>query len=130
MQFAARLPCFAAIVMTVLSACSSHQGALGDRDAGAPAPVHCAPELPTACPDVVPGFASDVQPVIEARCTSCHGQLEGFWPLSNYKEVTDWKDLVRSMVLDCTMPPADAGVDMTNDERNTVLTWLSCGTPM
>lgn len=129
MSFAARASMFVAVVCTALGGCSSKHGALADPETTELAP-QCAPELPDACPDPPPTFAADVEPLIAARCTTCHGQLEGFWPLRTYKEVVDWEGLVRTMLLDCTMPPPDAGSAMTDSERNTVLTWLSCGKPM
>ena len=37
--------------------------------------------------------------------------------------------VVRAMLLDCSMPPPDAGVTMPDEERVAILTWLLCGYP-
>ena len=43
------------------------------------------------------------------------GMIGGPWPLLQYSHVADWYDVVRAMLLDCSMPPPDAGV--TDDRR-------------
>jgi hypothetical protein len=98
----------------------------GGTDAGTGAIV-CSVEAPTACPDPPPHFA-DVTPVLAERCTVCHyGGVGGPWPLLEYHQVADWRDSVRAMLLDCTMPPPDSGVSMSDDERLAILTWIACG---
>ena len=60
----------------------------------------------------------------------CHnGMIGGPWPLMQYSHVADWFDVVRAMLLDCSMPPPDAGVTMPDEERVAILTWLLCGYP-
>ena len=41
----------------------------------------------------------------------------------------DWADSIRIELLGCTMPPPDAGIPITTDERNLILSWIRCGTP-
>jgi hypothetical protein len=68
--------------------------------------------------------------IIERRCLGCHsGVPEGPWPLTTYEHVADWQDVVRTDLLDCSMPPPDAGVPITIDERIAILTWIRCGFP-
>src|SRR5205814_2499531 len=38
---------------------------------GGSEPVDC-PNLSTTCPDPKPSYASDVRPIINARCPTCH----------------------------------------------------------
>lgn len=84
---------------------------------------------PTVCPVNMPSW-SDVEPLIEGRCVTCHfGALGGPWPLTDYGHVSDWKLEIRSAMLDCSMPPKDAEQTLTNAERELILTWLRCGLP-
>lgn len=96
------------------------------RDGG----VTCVPPAPpTACPDP-PVRYDDIRPILDARCVRCHDTVQGGpWPLATYTHVADWQDIIRASMLDCTMPPLDAGVPMTTEERLTVLTWIRCGAP-
>ena len=91
----------------------------------------CEPvEPPTECPNPPPTFA-DVSPIIGQRCSGpCHsGTPNGPWPLATYQHVADWKDDIRSHLLDCSMPPQDGGVPITTAERVAILTWIRCGLP-
>ena len=95
-----------------------------------PVPIKCEVTAPTACPTPVPHY-NDVAAIVEQRCaTPCHsGIIDGPWPLTDYEHVADWADIVRAEVLACTMPPADSGVAITDEERLAILTWIRCGFP-
>jgi hypothetical protein len=94
-----------------------------------PTPSSCAIVAPTTCPDPAPHYP-DVAPIFQQRCIICHaGNAGGPWALSDYGHISDWQDTIRSNVLDCTMPPPDAGVPITVEERGAILTWLRCGLP-
>jgi hypothetical protein len=54
---------------------------------------------------------------------------DGPWPLTSYEHVANWQDIIRGAMLACTMPPADAGNLMTNDERMAILVWIRCALP-
>jgi len=89
----------------------------------------CTIQAPTVCPDPMPHWP-DVQPIFQRRCVECHnGMVGGPWPLMQYSHVADWFDVVRAMLLDCSMPPPDAGRPMPDEERTAILTWLLCGYP-
>jgi len=95
-------------------------------DAGA---LVCTVQAPTVCPDPPPHWP-DVSPIFQRRCVMCHnGMVGGPWPLMQYSHVADWFDVVRAMLLDCSMPPPDAGVYMPDEEKTAILTWLLCGYP-
>jgi hypothetical protein len=101
----------------------------GARDATAVAPIVCSVRAPTSCPDPAPRYA-DVAAVIALRCESCHSpRWHGPWPLDRYEHVADWQDTVRANMLDCSMPPPDAGIAMADAERMVILNWLRCGLP-
>jgi hypothetical protein len=91
------------------------------------APLVCTVKAPTACPDPPPHYP-DVQPIIERTCVPCHQGLPGGnWPLLQYSHVADWQDVIRAYVVSCMMPPPDAGVPMSDGEREAILTWILCG---
>jgi hypothetical protein len=91
--------------------------------------VPCTAVAPTACPDPAPTYA-DVAPIIERRCSGCHSPQTIHWPLDTYQHVADWQDTIRSMLLECAMPPADAGGPLPADESAVMLGFLRCGLPM
>lgn len=106
-------------------------GDAGTRDAGpqdAEMPmVSCEVQAPTACVEPKPTYA-DVTPIIKERCLLCHnGQAGGPWPLSSYGHVADWQNEIRDQVSKCIMPPPDAGVPITTEEREKILMWIRCG---
>jgi uncharacterized membrane protein len=103
---------------------------LPDSGTGNETPTVCSSvPAPTTCPDPAPRYA-DVAPVFERRCVICHaGAPGGPWSLADYGHVADWQDTIRSSLRDCSMPPADAGVPMTLEERTAILTWIRCGLP-
>ena len=100
-----------------------------DSGTGHEQPETCAVQAPSTCPSPAPRY-SDVAPIFEQRCVICHGNAPGGpWPLTDYGHVADWQDTVRSSQLDCSMPPADAGVPITLEERLAILQWIRCGLP-
>lgn len=106
---------------------TSHGGASdgGDRDDAAAA--ECSVESPSSCVEPKPAYA-DVQGIFEQRCVVCHsGQAGGPWPLTSYGPIADWQVEIRTHVSRCTMPPPEAGIVMTDDERSKILMWLRCG---
>jgi hypothetical protein len=117
----------ALLLALVLGVAACGGGSSVTGDAGA---LHCAVDAPTSCPADGPTYET-VQPIILSRCVPCHnGQVaDGPWPLLTWEEVVSWSDDVRTMVLDCTMPPSDSGVPITDEERHTILQWLRCDTP-
>jgi len=88
-----------------------------DADGGA---FVCMVMPPTACPDPPVRYDS-VQPIISTWCLACHNgeSTDGPWPLTDYAHV-----------LDCSMPPPDAGLPpMPTEDRVTILKWILCGFP-
>ena len=93
--------------------------------------------LPTSCP-TPPVTYSSVQPIFDARCVSvCHNDSTPdpsqpgakIWGLTDYSHVQDWYREVRDTVANCTMPPPDAGVPVTIEERRAILEFIRCGLP-
>jgi uncharacterized membrane protein len=104
---------------------------------GASCSVPAPPDAGPACDAIAPDFCDkptlrfvDVQPLFEIYCVTCHyGQAGGPWPLKSHMDIADWTDVVRDDLVDCSMPPADAGTSMTREERALILDWLRCGAP-
>jgi hypothetical protein len=123
-------PSLLLLMSSALSGAGCEGGGQQTTDAGAVADAGaliCTVQPPTLCPDPPPHYA-DVQPIFQSRCVDCHnGMPGGPWPLLQYSHVADWQDVVRAHLLACTMPPPDAGVPMTDDERTAILTWILCG---
>jgi hypothetical protein len=95
-------------------------------DAG---PAVCDVTLPDQCTQTNLRWA-DVKPLFDRHCVPCHyGQVGGPWPMQTYSDVADWADVVRGDIAFCSMPPADAGTLMTNEERRQILDWLRCDFP-
>lgn len=88
----------------------------------------CTLKPATACPSPAPTYA-EVSALFDAHCNGCHGGLEGVWPLTDYDSVSAWQVDIRGELLDCSMPPADAGTVMTDAEKTKILQWLRCGLP-
>jgi hypothetical protein len=73
---------------------------------------------------------SDVKPIFDGTCTSagCHtGIGDAPWSLKDYQDVADWQELVRADILDCSMPPPESNLRITNEDRMKILTWVRCG---
>jgi hypothetical protein len=128
-----------ALVLGFGAACSSAEPAddldAAPSDAGPDVPspadaVDLAPRChlpaPTSCPDPPVRYA-DIEPIVQQRCLSCHDGRGPHWSLIGYQHVADWQDTIRTAMLTCTMPPADANIPMTDDERMLILRWLRCG---
>ena len=94
------------------------------RDAGAlhdaGAELACEAVDPSECPDPSLDYAS-VEPIFQARCVTCHNGKTEQWPLTTYQNIADWYDAVRTLVLDCAMPPPESGLTISTEERNRIL---------
>ncbi|MEO5770092.1 MAG: hypothetical protein ABIS92_17180 [Polyangia bacterium] len=120
-------------VLILMAACVSAslvvgcgKGTAAVADSGAE--LACTVVPPLECPDPAPRY-QDVESIFSQRCVDCHfGAEEGPWPLTEYRQVAAWAELVRADLLNCSMPPADAGgAAMTDQERIAILTWILCG---
>ena len=105
--------------------------ASGVADADAMASPGCLPPMSYVCQTPPPSFANEIVSILDARCNDCHADNdpEGPWPLHDYQDVRDWKGVVLDSLLNCTMPPPDAGTTLLEDERQRVFAWLACDAP-
>ena len=120
--------------LVVFAACSSSNdsstGGTSNAISDGALPESCKDLVaPTSCPSPAPAYAS-VKPIFEQRCTTCHAGVPGGpWSLRDYEHIVDWADTIRGELLGCAMPPPDAGVPITKEERLAILTWIRCDTP-
>jgi len=83
------------------------------------------------CPDSVPSYASDIAPILDARCNHCHDPdiPDGPWPLTDQQSVHEWSATILRQIRACTQPPPDSGYALTLEERQALEAWLVCGAP-
>ena len=83
------------------------------------------------CPDGGgPSFTGDVLPIFKNVCANCHapGETEASIPLTTYPQIQVWVgELNNQVFLSCLMPPPNAPVPLSDDQRQTLLVWLTCG---
>lgn len=84
-------------------------------------------------------YVKDIAPILKSRCVSCHtkGGL-GPFPMSNFKKVKGWSEMMAEVVLTKQMPPwhADPHIgEFENDESITpeevhkLVSWVKSGSP-
>ena len=82
-------------------------------------------------------YAAEVAPILQAKCVNCHSEGGiGPFAMSSYKKVEGWSDMIRETIRTDRMPPWHAdpeiksfhnSLDLTVDERRTLLTWVEQG---
>ncbi len=120
--------------LVVLAAQATVLGALAtacSTDPGIPPPRPCA-TVDSSCPATPPSFSRDVDPIIVTYCNACHGEGGIEQPLYDYTSYTGVykaRSSIATFVSDCRMPPADAGLFPSDEQRQTLLQWIACGAP-
>jgi hypothetical protein len=78
-----------------------------------------------------PSFQGQVHAIIQTHCAVCHSPT-GSNPtreLVTYQQISAQQGPMLTQSYACRMPPADAGVPLSLDERVALLGWLVCGAP-
>ncbi|MFO0758448.1 MAG: hypothetical protein U0359_18290 [Byssovorax sp.] len=117
-----RLFVFSIFAALLAAACSNQVGS------GSAAATACSPAVPASCPSSAPSYQSDVAPLLETYCTSCHsaGGSEPSKLLDSYASAAKWSSDVESEIASCGMPPSGEA-QPTDAEREVILTWIVCG---
>jgi hypothetical protein len=121
------------VVAALLAAASACLGAMAacSPDPGIEPPRPC-PAVDTTCPAQPPSFAHEADPIIVKYCNACHGEggiEQALYDYTTYQGVFRARSSMASFVSDCRMPPLDAGLFPTDQERQVLLQWISCGAP-
>jgi hypothetical protein len=105
--------------------------------------VECVPPPVVACPDGGgPSFEGDVLPIFHAVCDNCHAP-DGSPPqtpfLTNYQQIygptsgpnagSEIGTFYTYVFELCAMPPANATVPLSDEQRQILLDWYVCGAP-
>jgi len=103
-----------------------------DDDRVRPEAAVC-PVLSSGCPAVVPSYANEVAPIVEAHCGQCHTRTNpdprGPWPLDAPEDLAEWAGTIQADLSDCVMPPPEADAALSDADRETLHAWLSCDAP-
>jgi len=93
-------------------------------------PPASAPEL-VSCPSPPPSYRADVVPVLHRKCFACHagnGAEVDDHDFSSFAKVRAERVAIEGKVRARAMPPAGRQ-QLTDPERQTLLSWLSCQAP-
>jgi hypothetical protein len=134
---------------SVVTGCGNNNSGMPDGGSGGAGPtdgavidtgyVGCVDGGPTACPTPPVTYAK-VEPIFQARCVNvCHNDMTldpndptmmaKIWGFTDYEHVVAWQDTIRADMISCAMPPPDAGVPLTVEERWAILEFIRCGLP-
>ena len=86
-----------------------------------------------------PDYATDVAPILQARCTNCHtkGGVAPF-AMDSYMMVLGWSSMMKEVILTKRMPPAQVDPSINHftnagyiksDEQQTLIHWINAGAP-
>ena len=85
-------------------------------------------ESPIECGTVAKSFTTEVQPLLLASCSECHGAGSGNGPgaLTTYNEIFNARSLIRSAVSSGRMPRNGS---LTAAQKATIICWIDNGAP-
>jgi len=85
---------------------------------------------PTDCSTVPKSFSTNVFPIIQNSCaiSGCHnaGSVNGPGPLTNYTQVFNARNQIRTAVANGTMPKTGS---LTTAQKNSIICWIDSGAP-
>lgn len=90
----------------------------------------CPSDLPS-CPSAPPSYSTQVAPIIEHRCLTCHGTngiAAAKHDFTTYDVVYSQRSAILNQVYSCSMPPGHAE-PLAAQERAELLEWLVCHAP-
>jgi len=127
-----RLPAsgFGLVAAAIACVCAALAGC-----ADSPGGGDSCPTLTSACPSPQPSWQTDVSPFISTYCLRCHSEGGVAPPSFNYQSyqgVFQNRSTMSTVVIQCSMPPADASppaIMPSPAERQTIVSWIACGAP-
>jgi uncharacterized membrane protein len=97
---------------------------------GQSASKDCPADNQDQCVDTTLSYDNGIGDLLTQRCSPCHaaGGVEMTRLLTDYGHVSGERTSIATQLVTCSMPPA-GNVQLTIDERNQILDWLTCGAP-
>lgn len=97
---------------------------------GQSASKDCPADNQEQCVDSTLSYANGIGDLLSQRCSPCHaaGGVEMTILLTDYGHVSGERTSIATQLVTCSMPPA-GNPQLTIDERNQILDWLTCGGP-
>ena len=82
------------------------------------------------CPDGALTYDTGIGALLDERCSPCHaaGGVEASRLLTDYIHAKGLQMSIGSQLVSCSMPPVGSP-QLSSDERQQILDWLTCGTP-
>jgi hypothetical protein len=108
--------------LAVLAGCSP-----GDSNQG-----QTCDAVDSGCPSQPPSFSHDVDPIVVTYCNGCHGAggvAQALYDYTSYQGIARSRSSIATFVGHCLMPPADAAVFPSDEQRQVILQWIACGAP-
>jgi hypothetical protein len=121
----------AAALMVLGLGCGGSATGANNGDAGDGSGAACPQKLPQSCPAQPPSYASDIAPLIAARCLQCHGPGGVAYPsrdFTSYDKVYAQRRNMLGMIYACKMPPPGA-TPLAAQELQDLLAWFVCNAP-
>lgn len=78
------------------------------------------PDYTPNCSGTAKSFKTDVYPVFQNACQSCHGNFSG------YAQIAADKSAIRSKIVSGSMPQ---GGSLSDTQKNNVVCWIDNGAP-
>ena len=93
-------------------------------------PADCPEDRQSSCPASALTYDTGIGALLTERCSPCHaaGGVEGSRLLTDYSHVSGERMSIGTQLVTCSMPPAGSP-QLSADERQQILDWLTCGAP-
>ena len=94
------------------------------------AAVDCPEVHQAGCPAGALTYDTGIGDLLTERCSPCHavGGIEASRLLTDYGHASGLRMSIAAQLVTCSMPLAGAP-PLSNDERQQILDWLTCGAP-
>jgi uncharacterized membrane protein len=92
-------------------------------------PASCSRRMPAQCEVPAPFYATDVRPILEHRCFSCHaneGVATESHDFARFATLYAQRADVADEVVSCAMPPPGKP-QLSDAEAAALLRWIACG---
>jgi len=90
----------------------------------------CPADNQDQCVDGTLSYDNGIGALLSERCSPCHAPkgVEMTVLLTDYGHVSGARTSIATQLVTCAMPPAGSP-QLSTEERNQILDWLTCGAP-